>query len=145
MRPGFPGWIRSCKPGTGSRASYSLAAAPVVQRSLSERVDAHIREHYALRLTLEEIAQAMGVSRSTLTHRYRAETGTTPIARLCECRLEIARSMILRGETLKVVAANTGFYDEYHFSKAFRQRFGLSPRRYAREAARRRGVIRPNG
>jgi len=113
-------------------ANYSLRSLPPGLASLSERVDAYIHEHYQSRLTLDTIARAMGVSRSTLTHQYRSETGTSPIAQLCEWRLETARTMIVRGEPLKIVAEQTGFYDEYYLSKAFRRRFGLPPRRYAR-------------
>lgn len=112
-----------------------LSIAPPAGATLSERVDAYLREHYHVRLTLDKVARAVGVSRSTLTHRYRSETGTTPMDRLSECRLNVARSMILRGEPLKAIAAHTGFYDEFHFSNAFRQHFGLAPRQYARQAA----------
>ena len=114
---------------------YLLSGVAPVPALLSERVDAHIREHYHERLTLEGIARAMGVSRSTLTHRYRDETGTTPMTRLSECRLNVATGMILRGEPLKAIAAHTGFYDEFHFSNAFRGRFGVAPRQYARREA----------
>ena len=100
--------------------------------TLAGQVDALIRARYDQPLTLDALARAVGVSRSTLTHRYRAETGTTPFARLHEHRLDVARGMLLKGERSKEIAAHTGFYDEYHFAKAFKRRFGLSPRRYAR-------------
>jgi AraC-like DNA-binding protein len=123
---------------------YLLSGISPVPALLSERVDAHIREHYHERLTLEGIARAMGVSRSTLTHRYHGETGATPMARLTECRLNVAAGMILRGEPLKAIASHTGFYDEFHFSNAFRRRFGVPPRQYARrEALGRPRFVRP--
>jgi transcriptional regulator GlxA family with amidase domain len=48
-------------------------------------------------------------------------------------RLEAARSLILRGLKLEVVAAQTGFCDAYHLSKAFRQRFAVAPATYRRK------------
>ncbi len=116
-------------------AEYVVAAereaAPL---TLAGQVDAIIRARYDQPLTLEELARAVGVSRSTLTHRYRAETGTTPFSRLLDHRLDVARGMVLKGERAKEVAAHTGFYDEYHFAKVFKRRFGLPPRRYARQS-----------
>ncbi len=114
---------------------YSLAPDQASLPSLASRVEACISAHYAEPLTLDTIARAVGVSRSTLTHRYREETGASPMSYLAECRLGVARSLILRGESLKQVASQTGYYDEYHLSKAFRRRFGLPPRAYARRAA----------
>ncbi|MCF7855275.1 MAG: AraC family transcriptional regulator, partial [Candidatus Pacebacteria bacterium] len=101
--------------------------------SLAERVDTVLRENWHRRIDLDTLADEVGVSRSSLTHRYRLETGTTPIARHLEFRLEIARSMILKGERLQVVAANTGFCDQYHLSRAFKRLFGESPRNFLRQ------------
>jgi transcriptional regulator GlxA family with amidase domain len=102
---------------------------------LVQRVEEHIQSAYHRPLTLAAMARAAGVSVSTLTHRYRLETGRTPIGRLMEHRLDVARGMLLKGASIKAVAAHTGFYDEFHLSKAFKRRFGLPPRRYARRRA----------
>jgi AraC-like DNA-binding protein len=123
----------------GARATgpgeYEIGVEPVAPpQTLSGQVDAIIRECYDQALTLDDLARRTGVSRSTLTHRYRAETGTTPFARLHEHRLEVGRGMLLKGERAKEIAVHTGFYDEYHFAKAFKRRFGLPPRRYARKS-----------
>lgn len=117
----------------GSDRLITAGAEPPPPR-LTQRVEEHIRAHYHRPLTLAAMARAAGVSVSTLTHRYRAETGQSPIGRLIEYRLDVARGMLLKGASLKAIAAQTGFYDEFHLSKAFRQRFGTPPRRYAREA-----------
>ena len=48
-------------------------------------------------------------------------------AYLRRLRLEKARLLVERGLTLKEIAAETGFYDEFHLSKAFKQFFGVPP------------------
>jgi AraC family transcriptional activator of tynA and feaB len=50
--------------------------------------------------------------------------------RRLERSAEQLRDPGLRGRTISVVALNNGFNDLSHFSKAFRERFGLSPRDY---------------
>lgn len=124
--------LLAARPLAGSDRLVSAGSAPVT-RGLAQRIENQIRAEYHRPLTLEALARGAGVSVSTLTHRYRAETGHAPIARLIEYRLDVACGMLLKGASLKAVAAQTGFYDEFHLSKAFKQRFGLPPRRYARE------------
>jgi AraC-like DNA-binding protein len=72
----------------------------------------------------------MKVSESSLNHRFKEETGISPIARLIEIRLEFAKSLLLKGEKLVNIADMTGFYDEYHLSKAFKKKFGISPKTF---------------
>ncbi len=108
-----------------------------LQESFSQQVSRFIRKNAFAPLALSEIADSVNVSRSTLTHRYRKETGMTPMDYLNTCRLDVARAMILRGEKLKVVADQTGYCDEYHLSKAFKHHFGLSPRRYIQSVSSR--------
>ncbi len=124
--------LLAAQPMTGADRLIT-AGIPLPSRQLAEHVEAQIREHYHEPLTLIAMARKAGVSVSTLTHRYRVETGgRTPIGRLIEHRLDVARGMLLKGTSLKAVVAHTGFYDEFHLSKAFKRRFGFPPRRYTR-------------
>lgn len=112
-------------------SKYEILSEDVeTAETLATRVDRYLMAHYHQATFLDDIARSVGVSRSTLTHRYREETGTTPMARLRIFRLDTARSLILKGDRLKSVSLRTGFYDEYHLSKAFKERFGQSPRAF---------------
>jgi AraC-like DNA-binding protein len=37
--------------------------------------------------------------------------------------------------SLKVLASNFGFYDEFHLSAAFKKKFGAAPKGYSREGS----------
>lgn len=89
-----------------------------------------VRANFAVPIRLSQIAREVNVSTSTLTHRYRKETGETPMQTLARARIAVAKSLLLRGYPLKHVAPETGFCDEYHLSKAFKRHEGLSPRRW---------------
>ncbi|MCX6969957.1 MAG: hypothetical protein NTV93_07355 [Verrucomicrobia bacterium] len=48
-------------------------------------------------VSLAEIAKAVHVSPSTLSHRYAAESGRSPLAAFHAMRLEIARALLMQG------------------------------------------------
>ena len=45
-------------------------------------------------------------------------------------RIELAKTLALKGLPLKRVAEETGFFDAYHLSKAFKKAAGMAPRDY---------------
>lgn len=95
-------------------------------------VEKHLHEHFAERLTLADIARHAHVSASTLTHRYRAETGQTPMETLRNMRLAVAKGLLAKGWKLKEIAGQVGFVDAFHFSRTFKQGVGLAPRDFCR-------------
>ena len=58
--------------------------------------------------------------------------GKTFSAFQMESKLEMVRQFLLTQPetTLREVALNYGFYDEFHLSKAFKKLFGVSPSKY---------------
>ena len=57
--------------------------------------------------------------------------GTSPREYLMRLRLEkAAELMVIHGEKPSTAGASVGYVDLYHFSKVFKQHFGMSPRAY---------------
>ena len=81
-------------------------------------------------LRLEEAARRMNMSVSSLCHRFRAEGGEAPMTYRMRARIELAKTLALKGLPLKRVAEETGFFDAYHLSKAFKKAAGMAPRDY---------------
>lgn len=79
-------------------------------------------------IDMEHIAAALSLSRKQLRTRVMAVTGLTPVAYVLQVRLNYARRMILNEDTsLTTIASRCGFQNLSHFSKAFKQQYGLSP------------------
>jgi transcriptional regulator GlxA family with amidase domain len=71
----------------------------------------HIEARFAAPLPLAEIAQTCGVSERTLTRRFTAATGVTPLRYQQLLRLERAEHLIGHGATVEAAARTVGFTD----------------------------------
>jgi AraC-like DNA-binding protein len=75
----------------------------------------------------------MGMTYAGFRKRFAKLAGITPGAFLESRRLELATRLLARpGLGLKQIARQLGFCDEFHFSRRFKRRTGLSPRDYRR-------------
>ncbi len=112
----------------------SSSSAKMKSSDFSHTVQEYLRRNIGRNLTLTEIASYMKTSESLLSHKFKEETGTSPILCHAELRIEFAKILILKGEKLKLVAEMTGYCDEYHLSKVFKSAAGLSPRNFKHTA-----------
>ena len=85
---------------------------------------------------LQNLAQRLGMSVSSLCHHFKQETGVSPIRYAMERRLEKSL-MLLADKNVSIadIADQTGFSDRYHFSKTFKARYGTTPVQMRRNLA----------
>ncbi|MCX7515160.1 helix-turn-helix transcriptional regulator [Frateuria hangzhouensis] len=83
-------------------------------------------------LGLADVAAAAGVHPVYLTRAFRRHFGCTPGDYLRRCRLAKAAALLQarQHDGLAGVAGACGYFDQAHFSRAFKLAFGLSPARY---------------
>jgi AraC-like DNA-binding protein len=74
-----------------------------------------------------ELAHLCGISLRTLQRHFRREYQTTVSDWLCAFRLEQAREELLHGEGVKQVAYGLGYKQLSHFSRVFKERYGVPP------------------
>lgn len=79
-----------------------------------------IEEHYAERLSLEEICRCAGLSKSTLLRAFSREKGLTPYSYLENIRISEAKKLLGQGVPPLETALRTGFSDQSHFTNYFR-------------------------
>jgi AraC-like DNA-binding protein len=83
---------------------------------------------YAEDWTLERLAREVGLNEKKLQAGFRAMAGRTVHAHLREVRMDAAAAMLAGGVSVTDAAYAVGFSSLSHFSKAFRQVRGCSPR-----------------
>jgi transcriptional regulator GlxA family with amidase domain len=80
-------------------------------------------------LTLQAVAAAQGIGLRRLEQVFRQGLGQGPGAAYLELRLQAARRMMAdTSHPIREIALRCGFGDPTSFSRAFRTRFGTSPR-----------------
>lgn len=90
-----------------------------------------ILSNYSYPISIEEIADYVGVSRSHLFRSFRMHLNTSPKEYLTSFRIKQACSL-LRESDLSIIAISksVGFENNLYFSKAFKKVKGMSPTEY---------------
>ena len=88
-------------------------------------------------LSLEEMAESVGLSTTYFSHMFQKSTGQSPHQFVLRVRVERAKEM-LRAVEVRVldVAVACGFKTQQHFARVFRRLCGASPTEYRREFLR---------
>jgi AraC family transcriptional regulator len=108
------------------------------------RADEMVHELYLQPLTVSGIAAEVGVHGSTLSRAYRRTFGLTLARRVRDLRLEHAARLLAATSTrLTEIALEAGFYDQSHFTNAFRRHMGVTPAQYRQRHGR--GTARLHG
>ncbi len=82
-------------------------------------------------VTVDTMAQAMKMSRTSFFSKVKTLTGMTPNDLLRRRRLERAAALLAEGKmNVSEVADETGFASAHYFSNTFKQFYGITPKRY---------------
>jgi AraC-like DNA-binding protein len=88
--------------------------------------------------SLDELARAAGLSRTTLHERFAALVGQPPMQYLARWRMQLAASHLAHGsDKIAAIALEVGYESEAAFNRAFKRLVGVPPATWRRERAAR--------
>lgn len=87
----------------------------------------YVETHLAERVTVEQLAQEVGVERSTLYRLFEQVLGSSPLAAIRTIKLTFARHLLEDGYPIERVGEAVGYGNPAHFSKVFKQQFDCTP------------------
>jgi len=122
------------RPGGQSQFSSVLEVSRGTQESVRRVVEAvSSRPQDAYGMT--ELAGIAGVSPRHLARLFQAELGMTPVKFVEQIRLETAKSLLLRGETVAATTKRAGFQNAETLRRVFVSRIGMPPSAYQQRFA----------
>lgn len=118
LPPGQTGWLAGARDPAVGRALAAMHARP--QRDWS----------------MVDLAREAGLSRSTLTERFKHYLGKPPMAYLSNWRLNLgADALRTTSRGVAEIAGEVGYESEAAFNRAFKRAFGTPPARFRRSQA----------
>ena len=92
-----------------------------------EYIYSHIKE----RITIEELADRLGVSASYLSRLFKKETGDSVSAYIRRQKIEMAKNLLRYSDYALIEIANhLSFSSQSHFIQQFRELVGMTPKKY---------------
>jgi AraC family transcriptional regulator len=96
------------------------------------RLEEYVRANRSDKITMQNLADAVGVSQAVLFRRFRNTFACSPYQYVLSERIAAAKRMLAFSEVpLVEIALMTGFSSHSHFSMAFSRGTGLSPTEFA--------------
>ncbi len=106
-------------------------AHDVLLQSRMRQMMQYIQDHYAEKITLENIAGAANVSKSEALRCFHTQLQKTPVEYLIEYRLSRARKLLLTtNEKVSQIAGSVGMENISYFIRSFKSRYGRTPGEY---------------
>jgi AraC-like DNA-binding protein len=101
-----------------------------LSRDQVDRAETWIEAHLSDAITVDDVAEAVGVGVRSLQRSFKRVLGCSPQAFLIDRRLEEARRRLLGATsdaTVTAVATNLGFFELGRFAQRYRERFAETP------------------
>ncbi|RKP52927.1 response regulator [Cohnella endophytica] len=95
--------------------------------SAVERARAYIVQHVNRDLSLQEVAEHVGMNAAYLSVLFKEETGETYIKFLTRYRMELAKMLLRKGLKVNEVSERIGYHTYRHFSEVFKKSTGTTP------------------
>ena len=109
-----------------------LSMVDAMDRQLLKNIEQYVLQNMSRgQISLEEMANAMGMGRVPFFHKVRDLTSKTPAELVRDMRLKHACILLKRTNiNMSELAVNVGFMTAENFIKIFKEKFGLSPLEY---------------
>ena len=94
----------------------------------------YIQRNYRYRITLDDIAQTVSMSKSSVLNIFKEYLHTSPVSYLINYRLRQATKLLSNTEdSIASIANETGFEDAGYFCRKFKNLFGMTPNEYRKK------------
>ncbi len=104
-----------------------------VGNEIARTID-YLSNHLNEQVTIDDMADHVGMSRAVFHRRFKEATTMSPIQFVKSMRLNNAAMKIVEGKTVSEAAWDVGYQSSSQFSREFKRMYGQSPRQWSRAA-----------
>lgn len=106
----------------------SNVKTPLLENGYEEAAIEYINSDFQKQISINQVASYIGISRSYLYKLFKKSYNISPQEYLIQKRLNKAVDLLVHTtKPINIVAKETGYEDQLHFSKSFKSNFGVSP------------------
>ncbi len=104
-------------------------AGSIEQRIFQSRVMEFFMEIAHEQLNTRQLATRLGMSKRSMEYKFRAVFDASPARAFTAYKIRLAAQMLEHGNSVKAVAEQLGFPDQFYFSTVFKRIMGFPPSR----------------
>jgi len=94
------------------------------------KVKKYLDENYLNNLMLDDLATVAGISKYYLIRKFQERHGLSPHKYITNLRINYAKNLLKDKRDFADVALESGFYDQSHFTRYFKEYTGVTPLKY---------------
>ncbi|MEQ8655397.1 MAG: AraC family transcriptional regulator [Kiloniellales bacterium] len=129
-----PGRMRElCYAVLMGEAGAAARRAFGVGNEIARTID-YLSNHLNEQVTIDDMADHVGMSRAVFHRRFKEATTMSPIQFVKTMRLNNAAMKIAEGKTVSEAAWDVGYQSSSQFSREFKRMYGQSPRQWSKTA-----------
>lgn len=112
---------------TGGAEPKSVGIVKDYLNSLILKISESTASHPGENVTLDVLAKLVDLNKNYLLNIFTDHVGVSPYVYWTARRIGVAKKLLAKGWRISRVAQDLGFYDQAHFSRAFKKITGVTP------------------
>jgi two-component system, response regulator YesN len=109
---------------------WLLKIRRVKKHDAVEKACTYIEKHFSKDLTLQDVAEFVGMNPTYFSLLFKEEMKITYIKYLTKLRMERAKELLREGYKVADVSEKVGYHTYRHFSELFKKQVGVNPSHY---------------
>ncbi len=119
--------------GDRNAISLTIPLPAATDAAPFSRALCYVEDNFTRKISLTSTAAHCGISPSSVSQLFQRHLGTSFHQYVTHLRLAAAEELIRSGIPLEQIHAMVGYQDHSTFYRAFRKKFGHSPRQYRQQ------------